>query len=473
MAIYLTKKNDETGKVEKVKVSGNNLYDSDFVTTKTEQTIGGKKTFTETGVFSAGVDVGTKPALIVGTETGSHLAFDNNEIQAFGSNGTSPNWLGLNKSGGNIGFASNANGMSLTPNSNLSPIVNNNLDLGTTKSQWKNLYLAGNLSDGTLSKSISEIISGITQELQSPVRIWDLADGIYKLPASCVVYYQGATSENSYTFYSTSYLIVTSLSTTHKQFIVFGGAQSDGTATYFSSGYVTETTGTLVHNRMNAVLVNAVANYTISGSSTYTGNNKIKATYIDITTPSTTQYKFLDFVDKNNSRIGLVGAVQQSGGNYGMYMQAGNFGSIGIIGTSTSDVRAFAPTPSADSNTDTIATTGWVNQFVKTRNMVPQGKLAQFSISDGIKTTGIVLYTATQNCFAFVRIKCGNNAGYINLSLRTSSGIEIGNWMQNMSSSGEGHSGVFPMKTGMNIAVENSSLTTIDWADMTVCSVGE
>lgn len=96
------------------------------------------------------------------------------------------------------------------------------------------------------------------------------------------------------------------------------------------------------------------------------GTTIIKANEIDLTENSTTtQYKFIDFVDGNDTRIGVTGATQDTAGNYGMYMQAGNFASMGIKGTSSSDAYTWAPTPPAGDNSTKIATTAWVNNKIK------------------------------------------------------------------------------------------------------------
>lgn len=59
----------------------------------------------------------------------------------------------------------NLNGLSGSTNiqvgKNLLPGVNNYVDLGATNRQWKDLYLAGNLSDGTNSVSVADAINKI------------------------------------------------------------------------------------------------------------------------------------------------------------------------------------------------------------------------------------------------------------------------------------------------------------------------
>lgn len=95
----------------------------------------------------------------------------------------------------------------------------------------------------------------------------------------------------------------------------------------------------------------------------------IKANSIDLTeNPTTTQYKFVDFIDGNDTRIGVIGVQHSSTGKYGVYLQAGNFATMGIRGTSASDVEAWAPTPPSGDNSTKIATTAWVNDKINAVN---------------------------------------------------------------------------------------------------------
>lgn len=99
--------------------------------------------------------------IIVGDITSNNLQITNTGISAK-SNGTNSG-LYLNDGGGVIGFANGANGLLLTPDSNLAPSTNNNLSLGTVNNKFKDLYLAGlaNIS-GSLTLGGNATISGIT-----------------------------------------------------------------------------------------------------------------------------------------------------------------------------------------------------------------------------------------------------------------------------------------------------------------------
>lgn len=67
------------------------------------------------------------------------------------------------------------------------------------------------------------------EELTSPVRIWGLADGIYKLPENCKVYYYGSTNTSTYkTIQSSSILLVETRATSDKVYFIFGNQSGNG-----------------------------------------------------------------------------------------------------------------------------------------------------------------------------------------------------------------------------------------------------
>ena len=106
---------------------------------------------------------------------------------------------------------------------------------------------------------------------------------------------------------------------------------------------------------------------TISGDKTFTLAPKIKSAQMNLsgTTPTSTLYKYFDFLDTNNSRVGLVGALMDASGYAGMYFQARNNGSMGIKTTSSGTAYAWAPTPPTSSNANQIATTDWVRDVAE------------------------------------------------------------------------------------------------------------
>ena len=126
--------------------------------------------------------------------------------------------------------------------------VNDKLD------KKQNILTAGNnisITDGIISAELSGSAPIIL--LESPIRIWDLDSGIYKVPANATIYYNGATSTSSIPYYNagSSILIVNNLVSTtavpipypYKKYILFAtiteGLQKSG----FITGKVLADTG--------------------------------------------------------------------------------------------------------------------------------------------------------------------------------------------------------------------------------------
>ena len=107
-------------------------------------------------------------------------------------------------------------------------------------------------------------------------------------------------------------------------------------------------------------IVGTTNSQTISGAKTFTGDNIVKTTSF-AANAGAGHYKFFDFLDKNNKRLGVVGAGTGANNYHGIYMQAGNEGGLGIYSNGSS-VYTFAPTPAASDNSTKIATTSWVRQ---------------------------------------------------------------------------------------------------------------
>ena len=104
---------------------------------------------------------------------------------------------------------------------------------------------------------------------------------------------------------------------------------------------------------------------TMTGTLKLNTSNPIQVkTGIDTTvTPTNNRYSMIEFVDKNNVRVGILGATQDVNGYYGVYMQAGNIGSIHLKTNGTSSYSS-APTPATGDNSTKIATTAFVNTLV-------------------------------------------------------------------------------------------------------------
>lgn len=79
---------------------------------------------------------------------------------------------------------------------------------------------------------------------------------------------------------------------------------------------------------MSNLLVNGKITSTGGGEFSYTKTkqtNLMQSNEIDLTTnPTSTKYRYTEYLDKNEKRIGIIGAKQRSSGYYGVYLQASN-----------------------------------------------------------------------------------------------------------------------------------------------------
>ena len=76
--------------------------------------------------------------------------------------------------------------------------------------------------------------------LTSPVRIYNLATGVYKLPKGCVIQYGGASGSASFTISGDAVLLVQTTSENYKTFIATAGISSDyNTSIYVGNVYST------------------------------------------------------------------------------------------------------------------------------------------------------------------------------------------------------------------------------------------
>ena len=108
-------------------------------------------------------------------------------------------------------------------------------------------------------------------------------------------------------------------------------------------------------------IVDTQTSQTIGGVKIFTGNNIVKASFSR--TAGAGNYKYFDYLDSNNNRMGVIGVSATLSNYYGTYMQAGNEGSIGVY-SNGSNVYTSAPTPDVNSNTTEIATTKWVRDLL-------------------------------------------------------------------------------------------------------------
>ena len=162
-----------------------------------------------------------------------------------------------------------------------------------------------------------------------------------------------------------------------------------------------------------AGIVTKTDTQTISGAKTFTGDNIVKTTHF-AANAGAGQYKFFDFLDKNNKRLGVVGASTAANSYYGMYMQAGNEGGLGIYSNGSS-VYTMAPTPPSNSNDTSIATTGWVRslldgaEFSKSLTVTTIATAANFSTG----TSGNYYYPASAS--VNIQTQLGDNYDLISI----------------------------------------------------------
>ena len=108
-----------------------------------------------------------------------------------------------------------------------------------------------------------------------------------------------------------------------------------------------------------------------TGNETITGQKTLKNTQATIANPpNSISWRYTDYTDNNNERIGVIGSQINPDGWYGTYLQAGNEGSIHIL-TDGIDVITYAPTPSVSSNSSEIATTTYINNRFQVVSTLP------------------------------------------------------------------------------------------------------
>lgn len=89
----------------------------------------------------------------------------------------------------------------------------------------------------------------------------------------------------------------------------------------------------------------------------------IQSDNIDLDHPPTSpQYNYIDFTDKADKRLGVVGSTISQDGYAGIYLQARNAASMGIKANANGEVYSWAHTPDDNNNSDQIATTEWVRR---------------------------------------------------------------------------------------------------------------
>lgn len=80
--------------------------------------------------------------------------------------------------------------------------------------------------------------------------------------------------------------------------------------------------------------------------------------------PTSNELFYVDFLDKNIERMGVIGVANRTDGYYGVYLQAGNEGSIGVFSNgSSATTHAITPIQCVLEDSQ-LATTMWTNNSV-------------------------------------------------------------------------------------------------------------
>lgn len=120
------------------------------------------------------------------------------------------------------------------------------------------------------------------------------------------------------------------------------------------------TVGYLNNPNLSLNVVHRTGNETINGVKTFSGASRItylKSTEIDRTTPPSSgyQYAFIDVIDKNNNRLGVLGSQIGPDGKYGTYLQAGNEANIYVKSDGRNGYFEFPRCTTAATTTSTAA----------------------------------------------------------------------------------------------------------------------
>ena len=178
---------------------------------------------------------------------------------------------------------------------------------------------------------------------------------------------------------------------------------------------------------LDSEAVHRTGNETINGTKTFNGAGAItylKSTEIDRTTPPSSgyQYAFIDVIDKNNNRLGVLGSQIGPDGKYGTYLQAGNEANIYVKSDGRNGYFEFPRCTTAATTTSTAANdkvavvvqnyrsgTSWYR--VWSDGWIEQG--GRVSISQDTQTTVTLL-------------KPFSNTDYMVLISASKSGLQIG-----------------------------------------------
>lgn len=116
--------------------------------------------------------------------------------------------------------------------------------------------------------------------------------------------------------------------------------------------------------------------------------------------PEANQYRYIDFLDKNDKRIGIVGVSIDTNKCYGAYLQAGNVASMGVLSTPDGFGYSYGPIPPNKDNTNKLATTSWAGRRYKS--------IADFGFTSQTTVKAIV-QKIIDNWYEYCTFACTND----------------------------------------------------------------
>lgn len=141
-------------------------------------------------------------------------------------------------------------------------------------------------------------------------------------------------------------------------------------------------------------LVNTSTEQTISGRKNFAqsgANNPIRVISAwEKTGNSTTRFNYIEFLDSNNSRTGVIGQKTAGTDRYGVYLQCGNEGSLQVLSDGENIYFLLSENPPATDNTTSIATTKWVND---------KGYITAIPVASQTVLGGVKVYTDSDGYF--------------------------------------------------------------------------
>lgn len=141
-------------------------------------------------------------------------------------------------------------------------------------------------------------------------------------------------------------------------------------------------------------IVNTSTEQTITGRKTFkqqAATNPLRfVSAWERTGDSTTHYNYIEFLDTNSARTGVIGQKTKGAAQYGVYLQGGNEGSLQVLSDGEKVYFLLSESPPATDNTHSIATTKWVND---------KGYLTAIPVASQTVLGGVKAYTDSEGYF--------------------------------------------------------------------------